>query len=77
VAVAGAGSGIEASATLRKNGTSIALQGGWGAVTGAISQLVQFNGTTDYVDVAITNGTTGNVVQSATQTTFNGFWVRP
>jgi hypothetical protein len=53
------------------------LQGGWGAVNGAISQLVQFNGTTDYVDVAITNAATGNVVQSSTQTTFNGFWVRP
>jgi hypothetical protein len=77
MAVAGAGTGNEASASLRKNGTSIAIQGGWGAVTGAMSQLVQFNGTTDYVDVAIVNAVTGNVVQSATQTTFNGFWVRP
>jgi hypothetical protein len=77
VYVTAGGPGIEASMALRKNGTAVVLQGGYGAVTGAVSQLVYFNGSTDYVDVSITNGTTGNVAQSTSQTTFNGYWVRP
>ena len=76
VFVAGGGLDKEASMGLRKNNTTIAIQGGYGAVTSAISQLVYLNGSTDYVDVSIVNAITGNVVQSTTQTYFTGSWVR-
>jgi hypothetical protein len=76
VFVTGGANNIEASAALRKNGTIVGLQGGYGAVTSSVSQLVYLNGSTDYVDVSITNGTTGSVSQSTAQTSFNGFWVR-
>jgi hypothetical protein len=66
----------ERALLLRKNGTGIGTSGGYGAVTGTISQLVYLNGTTDYVDVAITGANTGTVPQSTSQTYFNGFWVR-
>jgi hypothetical protein len=66
----------ERALLLRKTGTDIAVSGGYGAITGTISQLVYLNGTTDYVDVAITSANTGTVPQSTSQTYFNGFWVR-
>jgi hypothetical protein len=67
----------EASVQLRKNGTtSLAVQGGYGAVTGSVSQLVQFNGTSDYVDFCINCGNTGNVGQQAIYTYFTGSWIR-
>jgi hypothetical protein len=76
VFVVGGGFDREASIGLRKNNTIIAIQGGYGIVTSAVSQLVYLNGSTDYVDVSIVNSTTGNVVQSTTQTYFTGSWVR-
>jgi hypothetical protein len=66
----------ERALLLRKTGTDIGVSGGYGAITGTISQLVYLNGTTDYVDVAISSANTGTVPQSTSQTYFNGFWVR-
>ena len=77
VYVVGSGIDKEASIGLRKNNTVIAVQGGYGAVTSAVSQLVYFNGSTDYVDVSISTAVTGNVVQQLGQTYFTGYWVRP
>jgi Na+/glutamate symporter len=77
VFVVGGGIDKEASIGLRKNNTVIAIQGGYGTVTSAVSQLVYLNGSTDYVDVSISNATTGNVVQAIGQTYFTGYWVRP
>jgi hypothetical protein len=76
VFVVGGGLDKEASIGLRKNNTVIAIQGGYGTVTSAVSQLVYLNGSTDYVDVSIVNANTGNVVQSTSQTYFTGSWVR-
>ena len=71
------GANAECGLILRKNSNQIAGQGGYGAVSGATSQLVYFNGTTDYVDVAIYSGLTGTVSQSSGGTYFSGSYVRP
>jgi hypothetical protein len=75
--VIGSGNSAEAGLLLRKNGGQIAGSGGYGAVTGSASQLVYFNGTTDFVDVAIYSSLTGTVSQSGTGTYFSGSYVRP
>ena len=75
--ITGGFSNVEGSVQLRKNSTFIGAQGGYGAVTGTISQLVYFNGSTDNVDVTISVNGTGNIAQQSGLTTFNGYWVRP
>jgi hypothetical protein len=75
--VTAGGNNVESGLLLRKNSNQIAGQGGFGAVTGAASQLVYFNGTTDYVDVAIFSSQLGTVNQFGTYTYFSGSYVRP
>jgi hypothetical protein len=74
--ISGGGNSVESSTGLRKNGTYIGISGSYGATIGTVSQLVYFNGTTDYVDVVINSSQLGNVVQNAAQAFFNGFLVR-
>jgi hypothetical protein len=71
------GGTAEAGLLLRKNGNQIAGDGSIGAVTGSASQLVYFNGTTDFVDVAIFSSLTGTVTQAGAYTYFSGSYVRP
>jgi hypothetical protein len=66
----------EASVGLRKNGFLVGTSGTIGMVTGTVSRLVFFNGSTDYVDVIITNQVAGTAPQSLAQSYFTGFWVR-
>jgi alpha-tubulin suppressor-like RCC1 family protein len=61
--------------SIRKNGNNVVVSGSFGATTGSVSKLVYCNGTTDYIDVAITNSEIGTASQNSA-TTFNGFWVR-
>jgi hypothetical protein len=62
---------------LRKNGTQINQAGGFGPTNQSISQVVFFNGTTDYVDAAVISQSTGNIGQLANGSVFSGIWMAP
>ena len=65
----------EGIVSIRKNGTGIATSGSIGLVNGTASKLIYCNGTTDYIDVVISNQATGTAIQNSA-TSFSGFWVR-
>jgi hypothetical protein len=67
----------QGSILIRKNGTSVTGVSSFGAVHSCVSRVVQLNGTTDYVDIAISNGNLGNALQQTGITVFSGFWIRP
>jgi hypothetical protein len=68
--------------TFRKNGSTdfnaVFMKGdGGNYVTAPSSSLVNFNGSTDYMEVyAFCGGTTGNIEQTQQITSFSGVWIR-
>jgi hypothetical protein len=73
----GAPTAAQGSILIRKNGSSITGVSGFGTVHSCVSRVVQMNGTTDYIDIAISNGNTGNALQQTGITVFSGFRIRP
>jgi len=78
-AVNGTGTTYENGVVLRKNGSEwAAISDGFGYIRGAVSAMIYFNGSTDYIECGIFAGTTGSVsqVSSVDAPQFSGYWIR-